>query len=412
MHRVGWRFGPSGPCSGAPELAAVVAPRNGALGVVLVARAELGVLLSPACTAPALSGSGFGRDRRDPAAAPPFARTVSAGRNQPLIPRYSLPPMADLFTDEARFATWLEVEVLAVEAQAKRGRRPAGGGRGHPRSGRIRRRRDRGPGAGHRARRRCVRRRRAGPRRPPRRRVGAPRAHVERCRRHRRSSVTLVRARRPRDRRSRRARGGDRGPGPRVPRHPMVGRTHGIHAEPTTFGAKLALWALQVRRDRVRLRRGARRDRSRQALGRGRHVLQRRPRGRGVCVRAARPASRCRPRRSSAATATPSCSTRARRSASTDRIVRDGVRHLQRTEVREAEEPFRRRRAEGLERDAAQAQPGEVASSSAVWRACCAANSSPGSRTSRCGTSATSRTRPSSGCRSPTRFDAGVLHRR
>lgn len=34
----------------------------------------------------------------------------------------------------------------------------------------------------------------------------------------------------------------------------MIGRTHGIHAEPTTFGAKLALWALQVDRDRVRLR--------------------------------------------------------------------------------------------------------------------------------------------------------------
>src|SRR5207244_11321262 len=34
---------------------------------------------------------------------------------------------------------------------------------------------------------------------------------------------------------------------------PMVGRTHGIHAEPTTFGMKLALWAMQVRRDRVRL---------------------------------------------------------------------------------------------------------------------------------------------------------------
>ncbi|MHB1925135.1 MAG: lyase family protein, partial [Acidimicrobiales bacterium] len=26
----------------------------------------------------------------------------------------------------------------------------------------------------------------------------------------------------------------------------MVGRTHGIHAEPTTFGAKVALWALQA----------------------------------------------------------------------------------------------------------------------------------------------------------------------
>ena len=34
----------------------------------------------------------------------------------------------------------------------------------------------------------------------------------------------------------------------------MIGRTHGVHAEPTTFGAKVALWALQVDRDRTRLR--------------------------------------------------------------------------------------------------------------------------------------------------------------
>ena len=34
----------------------------------------------------------------------------------------------------------------------------------------------------------------------------------------------------------------------------MMGRTHGMHAEPTTFGAKLALWALQLDRDRRRLR--------------------------------------------------------------------------------------------------------------------------------------------------------------
>ncbi|MEP7046744.1 MAG: adenylosuccinate lyase [Ilumatobacteraceae bacterium] len=34
----------------------------------------------------------------------------------------------------------------------------------------------------------------------------------------------------------------------------MIGRTHGIHAEPTTFGAKVALWALQIDRDRDRLR--------------------------------------------------------------------------------------------------------------------------------------------------------------
>ncbi len=36
----------------------------------------------------------------------------------------------------------------------------------------------------------------------------------------------------------------------------MVGRTHGIHAEPTTFGAKVALWGLQLGRDRQRLRSG------------------------------------------------------------------------------------------------------------------------------------------------------------
>jgi adenylosuccinate lyase len=35
----------------------------------------------------------------------------------------------------------------------------------------------------------------------------------------------------------------------------MLGRTHGMHAEPTTFGAKMALFALQVDRDRLRLTR-------------------------------------------------------------------------------------------------------------------------------------------------------------
>jgi adenylosuccinate lyase len=34
---------------------------------------------------------------------------------------------------------------------------------------------------------------------------------------------------------------------------PMAGRTHGMHAEPTTFGIKLALWCLQVDRERTRL---------------------------------------------------------------------------------------------------------------------------------------------------------------
>src|SRR5688500_4667586 len=33
-----------------------------------------------------------------------------------MIPRYTLPEMAALFTEEAKFSTWLEVEILAVEA--------------------------------------------------------------------------------------------------------------------------------------------------------------------------------------------------------------------------------------------------------------------------------------------------------
>jgi adenylosuccinate lyase len=36
---------------------------------------------------------------------------------------------------------------------------------------------------------------------------------------------------------------------------PIIGRTHGVHAEPTTYGAKFALFALQVDRDLERARR-------------------------------------------------------------------------------------------------------------------------------------------------------------
>ena len=32
-------------------------------------------------------------------------------------------------------------------------------------------------------------------------------------------------------------------------RTPMIGRTHGVHAEPMTFGLKLALWYAELRRD-------------------------------------------------------------------------------------------------------------------------------------------------------------------
>jgi adenylosuccinate lyase len=38
---------------------------------------------------------------------------------------------------------------------------------------------------------------------------------------------------------------------------PMIGRTHGVHAEPTTFGLKLANWYAEVERDMVRLKAAA-----------------------------------------------------------------------------------------------------------------------------------------------------------
>jgi len=34
----------------------------------------------------------------------------------------------------------------------------------------------------------------------------------------------------------------------------MIGRTHGVHAEPTTFGLKLVVWAFELDRDRARVR--------------------------------------------------------------------------------------------------------------------------------------------------------------
>ncbi len=39
-------------------------------------------------------------------------------------------------------------------------------------------------------------------------------------------------------------------------RTPMIGRTHGVHAEPMTFGLKLALWYAELARDVARVRHG------------------------------------------------------------------------------------------------------------------------------------------------------------
>jgi adenylosuccinate lyase len=174
-----------------------------------------------------------------------------------VIPRYSLPEISGLFTDEARFAAWLEVEVLAVEAWAELGVVPAE----HARA--VRERGGFDVDAIH-ERERTTEHDVAAFVDVVQERVGAPAGawihygltssdvvdtalswlltraldQILEVAGALEQSIT-ARAREFRD-------------------TPMVGRTHGIHAEPTTFGVKLALWAMQVRRDRERLMRARR----------------------------------------------------------------------------------------------------------------------------------------------------------
>jgi len=119
-----------------------------------------------------------------------------------------------------------------------------------------------------------------------------------------------------------------------------MGRSHGIHAEPTSFGHKLAVFAFQLDRDRTRLRR------AREAVGVGAisgvvgsyasvdpEIEQL------VCERLGlRPADAStqviqRDRHAELMTAFAVC-------ASTLDALATEIRHLARTEVREAQEPF------------------------------------------------------------------------
>jgi adenylosuccinate lyase len=175
-----------------------------------------------------------------------------------VIPRYSLPEMAELFTDEARFALWLEIELLAMEAWSKLGVVP------HEAAAAAR---SRAPAVDSALVERIAAREAVTDHDVAafvdviQEAIGAPEGSwvhhgltasdvVDTA-----LSVTLVRAadllidasgafvavlkRRARE-------------------HALTveaGRTHGMHAEPTTFGVKLALYCLQADRDRTRLRR-------------------------------------------------------------------------------------------------------------------------------------------------------------
>lgn len=123
---------------------------------------------------------------------------------------------------------------------------------------------------------------------------------------------------------------------------PCVGRTHGVHAEPTTFGAKLAGWAFEIDRDRRRL------ARARDAVSVGKlsgavgtynavrpEVEQFVCENLGLVPESASTQVVARDRHAEYMWAV------AAMGASLERFAQE-IRHLQRTEVREAEEAFGR----------------------------------------------------------------------
>jgi adenylosuccinate lyase len=66
------------------------------------------------------------REGRERCRAPPLAIFVPQQEGFAMIPRYSRPEMAALWTAETRFAIWLEIEAHACDAQALLGVVPAG----------------------------------------------------------------------------------------------------------------------------------------------------------------------------------------------------------------------------------------------------------------------------------------------
>ena len=256
-----------------------------------------------------------------------------------MIPRYALPEIAALFADEARFGAWLEVEVLAVEAWARLGVVPEADARA------VRERATFDVAAIHERERVTdhdvaafvdVVQASVGPPAGAWVHYGLTSSDVvdTALALQMTRAVDLIagaaaelenaitkRAREFRD-------------------TPMVGRTHGIHAEPTTFGAKLALWALQVRRDRVRLARA----RETIAVGKlsgavGTYSNVDPAVERDVCEHLGLrpvPATQVLPRDRHAEVLYACASV----GASVESFALE-IRHLQRTEVREAEEGFR-----------------------------------------------------------------------
>ena len=168
-----------------------------------------------------------------------------------MIPRYSRPEMARLWSDENRFATWLEVEIAATEVLAERGTVPKEALEAIRARGRFDVKRieeiEREVQHDVIAFVSCV----AESVGPEGRYLhyGLTSSDVvdtalsilmrDACDLLRTGVVELMGVVRER--------------AFRYKASPMIGRTHGVHAEPMTFGLKLALWHAELQRQLLRL---------------------------------------------------------------------------------------------------------------------------------------------------------------
>ena len=169
-----------------------------------------------------------------------------------MIPRYAPPDIARLFSDEVRFDTMLEVELLCAEALAREGVVPEGD------AAVLRARRpvvDADFVAAVDERERITNHDTAAFVDEVQARIGMPEGAwihygltssdvVDTALCHvlaRAMDVVVAEATALRDALTRRAE--------ESIDWPITGRTHGMHAEPTTYGAKFSLFALQVQRD-------------------------------------------------------------------------------------------------------------------------------------------------------------------
>jgi len=120
----------------------------------------------------------------------------------------------------------------------------------------------------------------------------------------------------------------------------MMGRTHGVHAEVTTFGLKLAVWYEELRRNRERMRRAAETVRAGKisgAVGTFAHLDP--DVEETVCRRLGLEAARASSQTLQRDRHAEYLCTLAIIGSSLDKFAVE-IRHLQRTEVREIEEPF------------------------------------------------------------------------